>query len=470
VTTPVTPPVTLPTPPDWYTLANSCATPRTGFDPLGWAYPDRQGTLLNELKWLYSFFDATYLWYSELPALNMTDYSNPIDYFNMLKTSAITASGQPKDRFHFTYPTDKWDVLSTTGADLGYGLTWVRTSDATTVRILTVVMSETGSPAGQAGLRRGDRLVSVDGVPLSDTSAAGTATLNAGLTPVKDGESHQFVLSRGAALLSVTLTARKVTVPPVRLAKVLNTEQGKVGYLHFNEHNVVAEGQLVSAFNAFKGAGVSDLVLDLRYNGGGLLNIASELAYMVAGPQQTDGKVFEQPIFNDKTKPQPAIMFLSSAIGYSSPAPVKAGTPLPYLGLKRVTVLTTAATCSASESVINSLRGVDVQVDLIGGQTCGKPYAFTPASNCGTTYFAIQLQGVNSKGFGDYADGFTPTCRVADDTTSELGDANEGMLAAALSYRRSGTCPATPMALRSATPVKTELLRSPVKEIAIRDR
>jgi C-terminal processing protease CtpA/Prc len=453
-------------------LFNSCATPRTGTDADGWPYPDRQGTLLDEMKWLRSFFDETYLWYREIPTnLNMANYASAIDYFAVLKTPAITASGRAKDRFHFTYPTAKWDELSTSGVNLGYGLTWLTTTNDTgAARVVTVVMVEPGSPAGQAGLARGDQVVSVDGVSINDTSVAGTATLNAGLTPAKEGETHQLVFSRGATRLSATLTARKVAVAPVRLAKVIDTMQGKVGYLHFNEHNQVAEGQLVNAINTFKDAGVSDMVLDMRYNGGGLLAIASELAYMIAGPQPTAGKVFEQPIYNDKTKPQQAFSFQSTAIGYKSDATVKANTPLPYLGLKRVTVLTTAGTCSASESVINSLRGVDVQVDLIGGETCGKPYAFTPVSNCGTTYFSIQLQGVNNKGFGDYADGFAPTCRVADDTSHALGDTDEGMLAAALSFRGSGACPVAPTALRARAGSVGELLRPQVKEISIRDR
>ena len=82
-------------------------------------------------------------------------------------------------------------------------------------------------------------------------------------------------------------------------------------------------------------------------------------------------------------------------------------------------------TCSASESVVNSLRGVGVTVNLVGGATCGKPYGFFPQDNCGTTYFAIQFQGVNQQGFGDYGDGFAPTCAVADDFGHALGDPAE---------------------------------------------
>jgi hypothetical protein len=198
----------------------------------------------------------------------------------------------------------------------------------------------------------------------------------------------------------------------------------------------------------------------MRYNGGGLLYIASELAYMIGG-QATAGKTFERPVYNDKTPAGSAIPFRSTAYGFSVPA----GRALPTLGLKRVTVLTTSDTCSASEAVINGLRGVDVQVDLIGGTTCGKPYGFTPTDNCGTTYFSIQFQGVNAKNFGDFADGFAPTCNVADDMTHALGDPAEGVLAAALSYRATNTCPATTAAL--VTSVPPHLARSPLKKIAI---
>jgi hypothetical protein len=282
---------------------------------------------------------------------------------------------------------------------------------------------------------------------------------------------HQLVLSRGgSALPPASLKALKLSMQPVQNTRVIDTPTGKVGYLLFKEHNAVAESQLVETIASFKAAGIADLVIDMRYNGGGLLSIASELAYMVAGPDATTGKVFEQSRYNDKTKPQPPQLFTAKAVGYAAPVPtpVKAGTPLPYLGLKRVTVLTTPGTCSASESVINSLRGVDVGVNLIGAPTCGKPYAFFPSANCGTTYFSIQFQGVNNKGWGDYADGFQPTCNVADDLSHPLGDAGESLLATALSYRANGVCPA-PSPLRAKAGAM-QLVRPPIKEIAIYDR
>jgi hypothetical protein len=133
---------------------------------------------------------------------------------------------------------------------------------------------------------------------------------------------------------------------------------------------------------------------------------------------------------------------------------VPGGEALPTLNLPRVVVLTGSNTCSASESIINGLIGVGVRVVQIGSTTCGKPYGFYPQDNCGTTYFSIQLKGVNDQGFGDYADGFspanatgtagvqTPGCAVADDLDHALGDPTEARLAAALGYLANGSCPA----------------------------
>jgi carboxyl-terminal processing protease len=132
------------------------------------------------------------------------------------------------------------------------------------------------------------------------------------------------------------------------------------------------------------------------------------------------------------------------------------GRTLPTLNLNRVYVITGPGTCSASESIINSLRGVNIEVYVIGSTTCGKPYGFYPTDNCGTTYFSIQFRGENAAGFGDYSDGFSPAntsgtrgttvpgCSVADDFTHPMGDPAEARIAAALAFRASNNqvCPA----------------------------
>lgn len=446
---------------DYTSVQNLCAKPRTGVDAEGVPFPDRQGTLQDEMKFLRGWIDKTYLWYNEVPTtVHMADYTNTLDYFAALKTNATTASGQPKDRFHFTYTTAEWDAISNQSQDTGYGVTW-SVNSVTAPRNWRVAIIQPNSPAAAAGLQRGDMLTAVDGIDfVNTTDAAQIDKVNAGLLPVNPGENHTLTVQRNGATINVPMASAVVSIVPVKNVKVIDTPTGRVGYLSFEDHNAASEQQLIDAFTSLKNQGATDLVLDMRYNGGGLLYIASELAYMVAGPS-TSGKTFDRPVYNDKTAPGAAVPFLSNAYGFSAPA----NTQLPYLGLNHVTVLTSADTCSASEAVINGLRGVDVKVDLVGGTTCGKPYGFTPVDNCGTTYFSIQFKGVNAKGYGDYADGFAPTCAASDDMTHALGDPAEGMLAAALSYRANNTCPAA--ATGFAGSVQMRLAKPAAKKIAI---
>ena len=458
----------IPVPPavaDWITLANHCENPRLGT-------ADVRGTLMDELKWLRSYYGETYLWYRELPAnLRLENYTRAIEFFNVYKTSAVTASGLPKDRFHFTYPTDVWNRSSSAGVEVGYGIGWVSDSDS----LWTVASVAPGSPAALAGVRRGDHLLSVDDVPLTDTSGAAVNRINAGLFPSGAGQTHQLVLTRSGIARTVNLASREVASPPVQNVVAIDTPTGKVGYLQFDDHSQLSDSELAKAITTLKSANVADLVLDMRYNGGGYLAVASELAYMIAGPDAVRGKVFARLRYNDKIPADPPSPFLDKAFGFGS-SQLAAGTALPTLGLKRVTILTSPGTCSASEAVINGLRGIDVEVNLIGGATCGKPYSFVPADNCGTTYFAVQGQASNHKGFGDYADGFQPTCRAADDFGHELGDTSERLLSAALSYRATGICPVQP-AMNRASPASATAasgamkpVRPQAREIAIGNR
>jgi len=216
----------------------------------------------------------------------------------------------------------------------------------------------------------------------------------------------------------------------------------RFGYIQFTDHEVGAQDQLIAAFRQLRDAGVQDLVLDLRANSGGFLYIAVTAASMITGPSKT-GQVFERLRYNDKrtAESDASTLFFSSTVQFAeSQNPV--GTPLPQLNLQRVFVLTSGQTCSASESIINSLRGIDVQVVRVGTTTCGKPYGFRQKNNCGLAYFPIEFQGTNAKGFGDYTTGFAATCEVQDNASVSAGSSGDPLLAAAKSYIDSGACPA----------------------------
>lgn len=425
----------------------------------------KTGSLSVEKQWLRSYFDEAYLWYDEVPGVDATAaaFSNTDDvptsldnYFDALKTPVLTASGARKDRFGFTYPTALWDALSQSGVAAGYGFEPVFGSLVVNAqnpsRNIRIAYVEPGTEAATRALRRGDRIVSVDGVSADTDTPAGVAVLNAAFFPDALGVAHDWVFSRsGSANFSVTLTSASITKVPVLSRSVITALDGKkVGYLVFNDHLATAEAQLVEAVNYFAAQGIDDLVLDVRYNGGGYLYIASELAYMIAGPARIQSRLFELLSYNNKRGAGTTTPFYNTSTG---------GTSLPTLGLPRVYVLAQSGTCSASESIINGLRGVDVDVRLIGGTTCGKPYGFTAKDNCGISYFPIEFKGSNAKGFGDYPDGFVPAgsgdtgiagCVVADDLNHALGDPGESMLATALAYRSTGACPVLSVGLERA--------------------
>ena len=429
----------------------SCQNPRAGS-----GFSDVQGTVVDENFWIRAYSFDTYLWFDEIEDVDPDSLSSTDAYFDIMKTFAVSPSGNPKDKFHFTYDSEEWEKLSQSGISAGYGVEFFRVRSSPPRQWL-VAYTEPNTPAGDAGLLRGWEIASVDGVDFKEGSD--TDVLNAALFPESLGEVHEFVFREVASgeTISVDLTSQEITSTPVQSVKAIPLGNSKVGYLLFNDHIATAEAQLIEAFEGFQSEGVTELVLDMRYNGGGYLDIARMLASMIAG-QEAIGQTFSELKFNSKYPTQNPITGRTlSPSRFASTAPgfvVSSETDLPLLNLNRVVVISGSGTCSASEAVINGLRGIGVEVILIGDTTCGKPYGFYGIDNCGTTYFAIQFKGVNASGFGDYTDGFSPPgaenvgvevggCAVDDDLSQALGNPDEARLATALEYLSSGSCQAS---------------------------
>jgi len=423
----------------------------------------------NEKMFLRSWTNELYLWYNEVADDDPNLTADVIEYFETkLKTHQVTPSGNDKDRFHFDIDTATWIALSQSGQSIGYGAEFILLDgDGLVPRHNAVAYVEPGTPAANAGVQRGMEILTINGVDfVNDNTQAGVNVIAEAFQPSAVNETFTFVfgLPGGGTSAQIQLTSANITHKPVLVTDTIDQAGKKVGYLLFNDHIATSEAQLIDAVTALKADGIQDLVLDIRYNGGGFLDIANELAFMIAGPTPTTGQIFERLVFNNKNPTRdpisgellaPGTSFHTTALDVGDLGDPVAGTPLPHLDLQRLYVLTGPNTCSASEAIINSLRGVNVQVFLIGSTTCGKPYGFYPQDNCGTTYFSIQFQGVNAMGDGEYPDGFAAQnqtgrfsiplagCSVADDFSKPLGDPTEGRLAAALAFRASGntTCP-----------------------------
>ena len=439
-TTPTAPPIS--STPTWTAgvfeqsndLKNFCETPRTGNDPFNnnAPYPDQVGSALYEKLWLRSWSDETYLWYDEIADNDPESFATVADYFAQLKTEQLTDSGAKKDNFHFSEPTEDYFQEAQSGVTSGYGINWAFIGDSAD-RILRVAYLEDGSPASQIGFQRGDTVLSVDGVSITTNTESGIDTLNEGLFSPTNGDSHTIVVqSNDGAEKTFNVTAGNIEQTPVQNVKTITTANGSnVGYMQFNSHISIAQEGLIDAVNKFKADRVDELVIDFRYNGGGLLALSAQLAYMVAGSANVQNRFYYQTQQNDKQPVDSPFPFIDEEIDYST-------------------------------FFINGLKGIDAEVILIGDTTCGKPYGFTPTHNCATTYYTIQFSGVNNQGFGEYAAGFSPTptpqfnadvqgCKIEDDFDHQLGDSNEAVLATALFHVENGSCP-----IRTATAAKAE--------------
>lgn len=379
-----------------------------------------QCTIAAQRQDVGSFMQANYYWYKNMPAPDASAPTMDAYFQSMLY--------RPIDRFSYTEPTADYNQLFTAGRRIGYGYSMVWTdSSHTTLRVQYV---EPQSPVARAGLQRGDTIVSIDGFT--------PAQIANGALPVVTtvGVPRTFLLASpgGGQMREIDVSSEDFPLQPVQDTAILDaTGPGgpeKVGYLSYTQFVTYSLPDLQNAFLQFANAGVTDVILDLRYNGGGSVATSRDLASLVGGGL-TQSRLFDYLRFNDQQSAE------TSSVLFNPPT-VLADTALAN-GLKRLFVIGAGGTASASELIINGLRPF-MPVVLIGATTYGKPYGFIPHDYCGTTYQAVQFESLNALGVGGFTSGFTPDCAVADDLDHQLGDPQEARIATALTYIATGTC------------------------------
>nr|WP_315244515.1 S41 family peptidase [uncultured Albidiferax sp.] len=397
--------------------------------PVASGYPGNPASceVAGQRAWLRDYMTDRYFWYDKQGVPNAVATSMDA-YFDALLN-------RPTDRYSYTQTTVSANQFYEEGTRTGYGyaLDWL---DATRTT-LAVRMVEPLSPVGQAGLQRGDRIVSINGQTSADIA-------NGGLVAVDTtGVARTFVVRNAAGTQrSFTVQSATYALSPVHAVAVLTAPNGaQTGYLMYQEFIASGATAMGAAFDRFRAAGITELVLDLRYNGGGSTQQARYLAGLIAGSAQI-GKVFAQYQFNAKNT---ASNFSQNFVGTSAGLPTA-----PLDNLARVIVITSPNTASASELVINALRPYKTVV-TIGDTTYGKPYAFLPEDACGTTYNAVNIVVANAQNFSDFSTGFAPTCAVDDDLDHPLGDPAESRTAAALGFIQSGACPPRASVAKSQT-------------------
>ena len=355
-----------------------------------------------------------YFWYQHLPTADPARYDTPEAYLEALRYQPLDAS--------FSYIADRaaTEAFFTSSEYAGFGFS----SWFTGPLELRVSQVYDGSPAAEAGLRRGDRIVEINGRSLVDLLRTGEIATIYG--PPDAGVPGEVVVQRGELRQRVSMTKRVVVIPTVSNTVVFDVGGRRVGYLFFRNFVEPSFAALAEAFGTLQAGGATEVVLDLRYNGGGLVDVAQYLASLVGGTR-TAGQVFAEYFHNDKNGFRNKVLRFETQPG--------------ALTLNRLVVITTEASASASELVINSLRPF-IPVVIVGDRTYGKPVGQYAIPFCDKILAPVSFQLRNANGEGDFFGGLPADCAAPDDLDHPLGDAMEGSLREALTVIRTGACSA----------------------------
>jgi C-terminal peptidase prc len=411
------------------------------FDDFTVTGPYRKETLIPSFSYLeklkdsvYKVMTSTYLWYDTVPTVDLTSYDSAEELLEDLMYKDL-------DRWSYIIPKEEYDSLIEEGRyiGLGFGMKFTENDEC---RIRIVYQN---SPAAAAGLMRGDRLVEINGKTIEEIEMNDLWETIFGIDEIGVRVDLKIEDSTETTK-NLSLEKSWVTIDSVQYEDVFDLDGLKVGYLVFNEFMETSSEDLETVFTSFFQEGINELILDLRYNPGGLVFIARYLSELIAGTHIV-GEVFAQFAHNDRYSAWDFVENFSSA-DYS-------------LNLDRVVVITSEQTCSASEMVINSLKPF-IDVVLVGSNTCGKPVGMRGYDLMDKHISPIEFQTVNANGEGDYFDGIPPTCGCEDDLLKQFGDEEESSLAEALNYVRNGSCTSDSLL------AKTVKVKRPSKEVPMR--
>lgn len=397
-------------------------------------------SLRERQDWVLANMREWYLFPETLPASpNPAAFSTVDDFLDSL---TATARSQGRDRF-FTYLTSiaQENAFFNSGSSAGFG---VRLATDSVARRLFIAEAFEGAPALAAGIDRGDEVLAIGTSPstlrsVADIFAAeGSQGITNALGPSTVGTSRTLQLTGAGGNRTVTIAKADFTLTPVSSrygARVIDLGGGRrVGYLNLRTFISTADAQLRSSFQSFRAQGISEFVIDLRYNGGGLVATANLFGDLLGGNRST-ADIFSQTRFRPEKASNDEVHRFQP--GPQSVSPVK----IAFIG--------TASTASASELVMNGMIPfLGTNSALIGGNTFGKPVGqiALDRSQCDDRLrviaFATGNANNNTAYFTGLAGSFPMTCRAADDVSLPLGDVREASLAQAIGFLNGQSCSA----------------------------
>lgn len=387
-------------------------------------------------KWIEGTMRDNYLWYQDMPEQGSLDFNaNPEKFF-----AGLLSDKDGKDlsgsHHYFSYLEKAAVTKAISNDNDSYGFDFATSNlknGSNTYKTAVVIYVLKNSPAEEAGLKRGDWILGVNG-------QEGTIT---NYNQLRNGGSVTFQLARQDGQTDMLIPTHKATIAASRSVQdnpfikdsIYTYGSKRIGYLMYNHFVSGPDGFKDTAYDEymrqlfarFKSQGVNEFVLDLRYNGGGQTTCAQLLASLLA-PQSILGKTFCQYTYNDKNEKN------NSSSPFLNTQQVLAGN----LDLKRLFVLTGQTTASASELVINSLIPYpEVNTRLIGQQTLGKTVGmnvYDESDTYGWILSPVSFRIYNANHEANYANGFAPNVAINEfaQPLLDLGEVNEPLLSEAI--------------------------------------
>jgi C-terminal processing protease CtpA/Prc len=321
------------------------------------------------------------------------------------------------DRWSFAVKQAEWDNVSSgvSTGDFGLNIFFKTEGD------LRVRHVEKESPAGVAGVRRGWRITAINGDNNITTSNANFIVQN-----VYQSNTASITFQKpDNSSVTLNLNANIYREHPAILDSVYNINAKKIGYFAFNSFlgdTTEIYNDFSRVFNKFSSAGVNDVIVDLRYNGGGYVSVQEKLANWLA-PSSANGQLMMKQQFNDK---------------YTQYNSDDRFNKLGGLNLNRIFFIVSSSTASASELLINNLKPY-MDVQLVGpSKTYGKPVGFFPIPVGDWYIFPVSFRTTNSNGEGSYFNGLAVNSQVADGLDKDWGNIEESSLKSALSFVTTG--------------------------------
>ncbi len=357
--------------------------------------------------YLYNLMNDWYLWYDEMPDVDKSQYDTPEELLEAMRFL-------PKDIYSYITSWQEFESQMLEGKYIGHGFSW-GFDDNGNARIIFVYKD---SPLYDEGVRRGWILTKVNGTSI--TPENGSTIF--GDNTVGYDNTIEFITPADSTV-SINTAKKEIQKNSVLYYDTLHVNGTVTAHMVFQEFTQPSGEEFTEVFDYFSTTGVTEMILDLRYNPGGFMNVATLLASLITS-EKTAGKVFAKYIYNDKKSNE-----TSSAIFEEQTN---------SLNLNRVIILTTGGTASASEALINGLEP-HIDVVTIGNTTYGKPVGMRVFQYEDYVFLPITFRIANSKDESDYYDGIQPDALCDDDFTRAFDNREEACLKEAIYYIKNGS-------------------------------